>query len=100
MADFPVSPLLHASLCSLTRVSKCLCVSPTHGIRPDTSKTVKVKVFPTPCDVHQFIGLTSYFRRFVPNFSNVASPLRALTKKNAVFKWSTECQSAFERMKH
>ena len=72
------------------------------GIRPDPSKTEKVKMFPTPCDVtavRQFIGLTSYYRRFVPNFSNIASPLRALTKKNAVFKWSSECQSAFERMK-
>ena len=67
------------------------------GIRPDPSKTEKVKMFPTPCDVTavcQFIGLTSYYRRFVPNFSSIASPLRALTKKNAVFKWSTECQSA------
>ena len=72
------------------------------GIRPDPSKTEKVKTFPTPCDVtavRQFIGLTSYYRRFVPNFSNIASPLRALTKKNAVFKWSTECQSAFDRLK-
>ena len=52
-----------------------------HGIRPDPAKE---KMFPTPCDVttvYQFIGFTSYYRRFVPNFSNVASPLRALTKK-------------------
>lgn len=35
----------------------------------------------------------------MPNFSNTASPLHALIKKNAVFKWSNECQSAFERMK-
>ena len=71
------------------------------GIGPDPSKTEKVKKFPTPCDVTavcQFIGWTSQYRHFVPNFSNIASPLRALTK-NAVFKWSTECQSAFDHLK-
>ena len=73
-----------------------------HGIRTDPAKTEKVKMFPTPCDVtvvRQFIGFTSYYLCFVPNFSNVASPLRALTKKNAIFECTVECQSAFERMK-
>ena len=40
------------------------------GIRPDPSKTEKMESFPTPLDVtavRQFIGLTSYYRRFVPN---------------------------------
>ena len=49
--------------------------------------------------VRQFIGLASYYRRFIPSFASVAEPLRALTKKNAVFNWTPECQSAFERLK-
>ena len=69
------------------------------GIQPDPSK---VRIFPTPHDVttvRQFIGLTSYYRRFVPNFSSIASPLRALTKKNATFQWTDECQTAFGCLK-
>ena len=72
------------------------------GIKPDPSKTAEVKAFPVPCDVtavRQFIGLASYYRRFVPGFASIAAPLRALTKKNAVFTWTPECQTAFDRLK-
>ena len=49
--------------------------------------------------VRQFIGLASYYWRFVPGFASIAAPLRALTKKNAVFTWTPECQTAFDRLK-
>ena len=42
------------------------------GIRPDPAKAVKVQQFPTPVDVtkvRQFLGLVSYYRRFVPGFA-------------------------------
>ena len=55
-------------------------ISP-EGIMPDPAKTEKVKQFPMPTDVtkvRQFLGLTSYYRRFVPRFSSIAAPLHAL----------------------
>ncbi|MCG8624860.1 MAG: hypothetical protein MJE68_23035, partial [Proteobacteria bacterium] len=72
------------------------------GIRPDPAKTVKVQQFPTPVDVtkvRQFLGLASYYRRFIPGFAQIAAPLHALTKKNAVFHWTPECDSAFSKLK-
>ena len=69
------------------------------GVKPDSAKTEKVKCFPIPRDVtcvRQFIGLASYYRRFV---NSIASPLRALTKKNAKFSWTSECQVAFDKLK-
>ena len=72
------------------------------GIRPDSAKTVKVQQFPTPVDVtkvRQFLGLVSYYRRFVPGSAQIAAPLHALTKKNAVFHWTPECDSAFSKLK-
>ena len=72
------------------------------GIRPDPAKTEKVQRFPTPVDatkVRQFLGLASYYRRFVPGFAQIAAPLHALTKKNAVFHWTPECESVFSKLK-
>ena len=72
------------------------------GIRPDPSKTDKVQGFPIPHDVtsvRQFIGLASYYRRFVPDFACIAAPLHALTRKDVVFEWSAACQEAFVRLK-
>ena len=45
------------------------------------------------------LGMCSYYRCFVPNFSEIAIPLITLTKKFAKFVWSEECQVAFEFLK-
>lgn len=72
------------------------------GIQTDPKKVQAVQQFPVPLDVkalHSFLGLASYYRRFVPNFSKVAGSLHALTKKDMPYVWSPECQSAFEQLK-
>ncbi len=71
-------------------------------IQPDPAKTEVVKSYPPPVDatgVRRFLGLASYYRRFVPNFASIAAPLQALTKKNAVFQWSEKCEEAFVKLK-
>ena len=71
------------------------------GVCPDPKK-LEVRSFPVPCDVtqvRQFLGLASYYRRFVPRFAMIASPLHALLKKDNAFLWSPECSSDFKRLK-
>ena len=72
------------------------------GVSPDPDKTVKVCEFPVPTDVgrlRQFLGLASYYRRFVAGFAAIASPLNKLLKKDVHFVWSEECQAAFDTLK-
>ena len=59
---------------------------------------MKVANFPTPSDVsqvRQFLGLASYYRRFIANFAKIAKPLHDLMKKDTAFDWSQECQEVF-----
>ena len=74
----------------------------TQGIEPDPAKTEKIKNYPTPTDVtevRRFLGLASYYRRFVPKFASIASPMHSLTKKNMPFQWTDGCESAFSQLK-
>lgn len=72
------------------------------GIQPDPSKTDKVNNFPRPTNLttlRSFLGLASYYRRFVPHFATVAAPLHCLTKKDTPFDWNDECETAFCELK-
>ncbi|RWS03246.1 retrovirus-related Pol polyprotein from transposon 297-like protein [Dinothrombium tinctorium] len=73
------------------------------GISPDPEKVKAVQEFPRPKDINnvrQFIGLASYYRKFIKNFSKTAEPLTRLTKKNENFYWSQEQEKAFEELKN
>ena len=72
------------------------------GIKPTTSHIEAIKEFAVPKDVkalRQFLGLSSFYRRFVPNFAKLADPLHKLTRKNEAFVWSPPCQEAFDCLK-
>ncbi|KAJ2939810.1 hypothetical protein O0L34_g18004 [Tuta absoluta] len=76
-----------------------------HGLRADPDKIRAILDFPVPTsrkEVRKFIGTCSWFRRFVPNFSTIASPINKLTTsgKNAPkFNWTSEANSAFLKLK-
>ena len=72
------------------------------GIKPDLQKVEAIKSQPLPTcvrEVRSFIGMGSYYSRFIPNFSEIVEPVIALTRKYAQFKWTDGCQSAFEYFK-
>ena len=72
------------------------------GVGTDPKKIAAVRDWPVPQNLRQcraFVGLCQYYRRFVPNFSGIAEPLHALTKKGAHFVWSPDCQAAFDQLK-
>ncbi|KAM4061949.1 retrovirus polyprotein [Hirsutella rhossiliensis] len=72
------------------------------GIRVDPEKVQAIQQWQRPRSVkgvRSFLGFANYYRQFIPRFSNIAAPLTALTKKDAVFAWSKECDKAFEELK-
>ncbi|KAG8198200.1 hypothetical protein JTE90_015298 [Oedothorax gibbosus] len=72
------------------------------GVQTDPDKTEAVKNWPRPKDVHElrsFLGLSTYYRRFVKGFSMIARPLHRLTEKQQKFTWTPECDEAFDHLK-
>ena len=77
-------------------------VSPL-GVATDPEKVRAVRDWPQPMtitDVRSFLGLVSYYRRFIEGFARIARPLHQITEWGRPFKWATECQEAFETLKH
>ena len=73
-----------------------------HVITVDPSKIEAVVNWVRPTNVSEvrsFLGLASYYRRFVEGFSCIATPLTRLTRKNAKFEWTNECERSFQELK-
>ena len=102
-----------------TEVSFLGHVLSAKGISPNPEKVDKVQNWPIPKtskEVHSFIGLASYYHRFIPNFAKWSKPLNTLIvppahqakihrgemKKSELteFMWSKECQEGFDTLKH
>ena len=50
-------------------------------------------------EIKQFLGLTGYYRKFVPRFADISRPLTTLMKKDTKFEWTPACQKSFELLK-
>ena len=73
-------------------------------VHPGTSKVAAVQNFPVPkskTQIRVFLGLTDYYRRFIPYYAHTAAALTDLTKKDAPNKvlCTPECQRAFDSLK-
>ena len=72
------------------------------GIKPEPKKVEAIRSLPVPTcvrEIRSFIGMCSFYRRFIPNFSEIAEPIIDLTRKHAHFKWSDKHQKAFQYLK-
>lgn len=72
------------------------------GIRPSDAHIAAIREYPMPRnakEVHSCIGLFSYFRRFVRDFSRIARPMQNLLKEGTVFDFDDACQGAFHTLK-
>ena len=72
------------------------------GIRVDPKKIEVVVEWKPPRnvrEVHSFLGLAGYYKRFVKGFSMTAALMTRLLKKNVKYEWSEKCQRNFDKLK-
>ena len=53
----------------------------------------------SPKEIKQFLGLTGYYRQFVPKFSDMARPLTKLLAHDCEFEWTNQCDISFQMLK-
>ena len=94
------------------KLSKCSFAKPSvdflgftvsaAGVAPNVTKVEAIREFSTPqnlTELRRFLGMTSYYRRFISGFSDIARPLHRLTNKGVRFDWDKNCQRTFEQLK-
>lgn len=94
------------------KISKCLFYAKTfeylghiiteHGIRANPKKIETIKNYPRPSntkEIQKFMGLCSYFRRYVRDFSKHSRPLTMLLKNEQPFVWTESQQKAFNKLR-
>ena len=72
------------------------------GIRCDKSKVEainKITMLASIEEVRHFNGMCSYYCKFISHYSDITKCFNDMTKKGAVFKWTKECDAAFELLK-
>jgi transposase InsO family protein len=72
------------------------------GVGPEKNKVTAVQEWPTLTTVREtreFLGFANYYRRFIPKYAHIATPLTDLTKKEKPFLWGDAQQNAFDTLK-
>lgn len=91
------------------KLSKCTFAAPSvhflghvvsrDGVHVDPRKVRAIKDWPVPLTVTEvkgFLGLATYFRKFLDHFATLAHPLHQLCRKDVPYIWTPRCQAAFE----
>jgi hypothetical protein len=72
------------------------------GIAVDLEKVRAITEWLVPkdvADIHSFMGIIGYYRRFIEGFSKTTYPIISLQKKGTKFNWSQKCQDGFNKLK-
>lgn len=72
------------------------------GIQTSDDKIKAIRDWPRPRDKHEvrsFLGICTYYRRFVEGFAKIAAPLHQLTEPKTTFAWSHVHEEAFRKLK-
>uniref|UniRef100_A0A183CQC9 RNA-directed DNA polymerase n=1 Tax=Globodera pallida TaxID=36090 RepID=A0A183CQC9_GLOPA len=86
----------------VNRVDYLGLIASDKGVEVDQEKVTKAMEWSPPRNVknvQEFLGFVNFYRRFIPNFANVARPLYDLLKKDTKWNWTEKTQTSFEALK-
>ena len=86
----------------LTKVRFLGHVVLTSGVSVDSEKVKAVMSWERPksvFEIHSFLGLAGYYRRFIKDFSLLSTPMMRLTRKEVKFEWNDLYERAFQELK-
>ena len=72
------------------------------GVSVDPEKVEAVMSWERPksvFEIHSFLGLAGYYRRFIEDFFRLAAPMMRLTRKEVKFDWDDRCEEEFQKLK-
>lgn len=72
------------------------------SVKPLFDNLAAIDAFPRPSsrrNIRQFLGKINFYRKFIPNSVSLLEPFHQLLRKNVPFKWSTECQASFDKVR-
>lgn len=71
------------------------------GVKMDPKKTEAIRNLVSPKtekEVRSFLGMVGFYRKCIPEFARIAEPLHKLLRKDVLFEWSVECETAFKKL--
>ena len=74
----------------------------TDGVQPLPEKVATTQALKPPKNIEElwhFLGLVRFYRKVIPFFANVTVCLNTMLQKGAVFKWTEQCNNAFNLLK-
>ncbi len=78
------------------------CGISKEGSQPDPNNVETVLEMRPPTkvkEVRRFLGMTGFYRKHIPDYAKIATPLTNLTRETQPFKWTEQCQTALETLK-
>ena len=77
----------------------CVDRNGLHQITDKVKDITEARRLTNVSEVKSFIGMVNYYHKFLPNIASVLFSLHELTQKGKKFRWSQECQKAFDKAK-
>ncbi len=102
LRKYNLSVRLDKCVFAQSRVEQFGLVISEEGVRPSPENVTKVEAYPRPNntkELKRFLGMSNYYREFVPKYAEISEPLQELERKETPYVWTEVRENAFSAIK-